>query len=1310
MKPNIILAITASLFLAKSVKSQQEINVNPAKGMMTVNIPIHKFDMLDFKVEVGFSYAAKGYQVARAPAGNVGWQFYGGGTITRILRDLPDEKAAVGGDSRLGWLEAGLYASPPSFSLYDDNDENDCTDEANNNTIINAYGNTVHDLQPDIFNVEAPGLNCRLMIDNQGIMREVSSAQDLKIEFLTNSNSDRYFVITNKNGIKYTFNQYSKTTRKRLNDLFDVDLFKRAASFYNTALTYPDTWYLTSIATTNNNPYASLTYDYAIEPDGIGSESRTVYVKSNSADTARAVGTSNIQLTLSGKRYLKSIYNSLGTKIEFPGVSDFPSEISIYNSTAYQAPVDRKISFWTRLAYDNTNGGGKAFITIMYDLSNGCQKQLYKFEYYGLLNEGSGTADFPVTKVHQTDAWGFPNGSTGTSQVKQMYVYPEFKSTTGVYRPYAIPGYTGTSYILPGTDATVNPDKVMMGTMSKITYPNGGASTFEYESNSFFDGDANAEVKGAGIRIKAINTFDGLDPSAISRKEYIYLNDLNQTSGIINKLPSCAISTPYYFEPYSNTTKSYATIISSYGANSAAYWNHLTARTAEDLSGGSEVSYSEVTIKEPGNGKVKTVYNTPYSFWDLSRTIPTYAAEPCNSNNSTFITKSHYQYPFANVEHRDNQNEKLSESFYNESGNLLKKNEFSYEEYSPTPIKIVGFLFDSNFGIRQFSRYHTEIYKRLLVQSKETNYDSNLTGNNITVQTDYDNSAYNRNVRAATVTNSDQSKTKTTYGYNGDFSGFTLSEISNSQEALGLYWLNDRNVKNQVLEEITSIALPGSSQFKIINSKLNLFKKNPFNTYVSQSEERVLRNINGLTDFVALSMAGTGTNRMLAWDNRYEPYKQFLDYSANNIPAVITENRLSTTLVNDYILKVPLLKVMGAEMANIVFSNFDRLDANTAFTIENSSNLNYITDSYAGFSYALPANNGLNKSFIRNTNDKFYKFVFLAKTNTATQVNIQVNGTTVVSIPVDASLNYKFYEREIDLSNVTNGTVRFVATGDLVVDNVLFYPADAQFTATNYIYNVGKVMEINQSGLIRLYDYDLKGRMTAIKDGERNIIEAKLYHEASSTTSGMLYNTTSLRTDINVINPDDQVVGYTVKFSATVECVPGVKYIWNFGDGNTLTSYNREVTHVYNTPSNYNVTVIVQHPEFTSYTATKSIVVESAPFTVSLCASGIIARNTCTNYVVYADCPGKPPGIIDAPDGTIFYTTVTGCSGTSYYNWEFSTNGYTYNSYSSGSNDMLYIPEYFFYSDFYMRCRAVTSCGKEATTEPVLVQNNCNVY
>lgn len=701
----------------------------------------------------------------------------------------------------------------------------------------------------------------------------------------------------------------------------------------------------------------------------------------------------------------------------------------------------------------------------------------------------------------------------------------------------------------------------------------------------------------------------------------------------------------------------------------------------------------------------------------MDATVPTYLAEPCNSNNNTFLKKGYYQYPFANIEHRSNQHEKLSESFYNENGDLLKKNEYQYEDYSSSPIKIYGLAWDNNYGIKQFSKYYYEVYKRILLHKKETIYDSNLSGNSMVLETDFDNSAFNRNVRSVTITNSDNSKTRTTYFYSGDFSAYSLSEVANHPEALGIYWLNKQNLKHKILEQSTYVALPGSSQFKTVSSQVNLYRKNPSTIYdfVAQSEQRIIRNTNGLTDFVPVHVEGSGIDKSFVVDSRYEPYMLFENYNTYNMPQVVTEKQLSTTMINDYILRVPLLRLTGAKISNIVFSNFDRLDGSSSsgFTIENVSNLNYIKDAYTHSGYKLGANKGLNKSFVRDVNDKFYKFAFLCKSAVPAQVDIQVNGNTVATVPIVASTNYKFYEREIDLVSLTSGTIRMVTSAEIIIDNVIFYPSDSQFEAFNYDYSVGKTFEMTSSGFIRLYDYDVKGRLLAVKDMDGNILEAKLYNESSSVTSNSLYNNESLKTEISVENPTDYFVGRTIQFNAKLGCVPGVKFVWDFGDGNVLQTYNAAVNHVYNASGNYVVTLSIEHPELTTFTTTRNISIAAlTPISGYLLQNGIARMNTCTMQRFYVNGIGGLPGNMDSPYGTKFYAFASGCPLSNYiYNWEISFDGYFFDTYTSTTVNNIEIPENNFWGDYYIRCRITSpSCGTEVITNDFFLEFNCSVY
>lgn len=1306
---NSILLVTGVLLTVFSAFGQQEINVNPSKGLMTFNIPLYTFELPGFKLPLGLTYAARGYKVNEGYRRCAGWDFQGGGSIRRILRGLPDEMNDTY-HNRTGWMYSSLYSVPLGFTPADDGDENDCTDEAANYTWLGNNYTSDKDLQPDVFVVDAPGLSCRLMMDNQGVFKALP-AQDLKIEFNVIAWNDIDFVITTNNGVKYTFNLRSVANKEVDPPTNSYDLFRDEANNYSYNAVYFDTWYLTKIEVFGAGKKSSVNYAYTSDFSQQGIEELKVYIKNNAVDTARESKLYEWNRWTGERKRVAAITTSMGTKAVFEGSDVIPETIKIYYGLESGRPADRTVNIYDRQGYDALNNS-KSFLTEINIAGTGCAYDQYKFSYYGFAEYGDPgpSTQFPVDPdSKQVDAWGYYNGNGTNHAAPKIYVYPALRNTTGAYRPYPIPGYSGSSFVLPGNDLSPNENKIAFGSLSKVTYPNGGISSFEYECNSFLDQDANAEVKGGGLRIKAVNHFDGMNASARMRKEYIYKTDAGATSGTINMLPAYAISTTSYKDLIGGTIKSYATILSSYGTNSLDYWNYLTVRTKHDLyMGESLVTYSQVTTKETGNGKVKQVFSPAKSFWDTSTSVLSYTAEPCGGGNSPFIPKGYNQYPFAPVEHWGG-GDLIEEYVYNENGNLLKKREMEYEDYHSSPQRIYAVVRDNNLGLRQLSKYYTEIGGKLLKSVKETNYDSNLSGNYVLSQTDYDNSAFNRKVRSSLVTNSDNTQVRTKYLYSGDFGSFHMNDHDDPYLGGLIDLISVNSVRDAVIEQTTEIK-PAGGSFKVISAQARLYNSKVVGgkSYAILKEIKALNNLSGLTDFSAMQRAGTIPSRYLSIDNRYKNEQVFSDYNNNLLAGTVTQKRIGTAVITDTVTRVPMLQVSGADLADIGFYNFEGEDAHSMY-FYGEPWADYFTDKYLGRYVRLIPGHEIYKNLTRKPENKFYKFAFLARTDTAATVSITVGGSAAGSMSIPVSDKFKFYEKTIDVSAITTtGWINLTTNSNIYLDNILLYPADATFSSVRNDLQNGKTMEMNSSGNVKLYEY-LDGMPATERDLDQNILKASFSAKYRQNATIPYY------ASITVVNPTKKFAGRTMKFRGAGSCLPGTKYIWNFGDGNTLESYDQNVSHVYASAGTYTVSLTLSHPEYTNHTSTENLVIAAAPnVTAGICASGIIRINTCYDYIrYYNDCNPWLSGEDDSPYGTKFTAWGMGCpTGTYTYKWEISYDGIDYYEIGSYATDqLLEMSMYEYYMDTYIRCKITADdCDAVVYTAPVFIEANCGVY
>lgn len=1288
-----------------SLYAQNELSVNEAKGLATINIPIHQFNMIDFDVGVGIAYAARGYKPNDQSDHFVGWKMYGGGTIKRIVRGLPDETYSTS-DPRRGWM-TGLYDLPPTFTP-SENGPGDCLGDQANYDWLNTNITQSMDTEPDIFVVQAPGLSCRLVSD-KGHFKAIP-AQELRVEFLT-IGLGHYFVITNTKGIKYTF-QYYSVFNKTLNESSNYVLYRTDRNYYSSHLNWPDTWYLTSIESHSSGGKVKLTYSYDEPYSETINKDEEIYIKHHLQDTARASKIFSWYRSHAQQRVLRSISSSLGSKIVFDGIiKGFPDTYTIYNGLESGRPFDRRIKLHDRLAYDG-RGNSKTFLGAIDEEGVGCTRNLYKFNYYGLPESGSSQI-IVDPKTKRTDAWGFVNYSPGESPAPRIYVYPALKGSTGVYRPYFIPGYSGETYVLPGNDKSANESAIAWGSLSKVTYPRGGSSTLEYESNSFWDEDAQSEIKGGGIRIKTLKHFDGLHTDRILTKNFHYRHDDGRTSGVINILPAYAISTESYRDQIANVNKSYSTIVSSYGINSLDYWNHLTVRTDYDLyEGSSEVSYAQVSMYEDGNGRVTKRFATPLSFWNATKAIPSYTAQICNSGASTFISKGPYQYPFVPAESRSDQQQLLSQHTYNEIGYLLNKKEYSYENYHSSPQRIYAIRRDNNFNLRQVSKYYIELTGMLLTGVRETAYSSDGAGDSISNMTTYLNNAYDRNVSETIRTASDGSRQRTRYQYTGDFWHVVAWDTVGQPYLGGLSTMVHQNNLQTIVEQTTDVMPAGASSYRTVASEAKLFRDIGSATrgvaVVDQIQE--LRSSSGLNDFTPMYKQGNASTAVLKLDPRYRTAKQYKDFNAQYLPTLTMDSRVPITTVYDTVLRVPMLQLVGAKAEDIAFHNFDPNDGRADFYFYGAGWANYEKDPHFGRSAEMTENMELYKRITPKPEHKLYKVSFIAKSKTATQMRISVGSSAAGSVPIQPSNDWVYYEAAVDLRSISSEFVKLSPDATVIIDNILLHPTHTSYSLSNYHIAGGKTIEMGSGTAPVLYDYDAKGRMLASRHLNGDIIAVNMYNDYKTAPNTNLYS------GITVMNPTENYANYPIRFAAYQGCVEGVKYSWNFGDGHTMDAYGTEVSHVYSAAGTYTVTLTVSHPEYTSATSSQSITIKPAQIPlVEVCASGIVRKNTCYPWatVYYNDCDYHLPGEIDSPYGTIFYGTVSGCPANDYtYTWEYSDDGINFYPWMSTPGPELYDFAYGdWWNDYYIRLRVTSAaCGLDMLSDPVFIEWNCSVY
>ncbi|MEQ8423928.1 MAG: hypothetical protein RIA63_04405, partial [Cyclobacteriaceae bacterium] len=595
--------------------SAQDIPVNMYTGTPSIYIPLAAISDHDLSESVGISYNASGVKLveSRGKVG-IGWNLHAGGSVTRVVRGLPDDFAGTGSDTRVGWLLGGYADDMENTSdIAGTTADTNCSDETTVNAQLSGYDYKV-DTEPDIYYYQAGEASGSFVFDNDLNIRLIPY-QDIKIEYTTSSGTITAFTITTNNGVKYFFDVPVPVTHYALkaSGITDVQFQKRAFEQYDSAsygspVVYNSEWKLSK----KTSPLgAQITYQYWTD-DFTSSEDVKVGIRNtNSSDIVEKVV--YYMITAGDKYYLSTISSQAGGQILMYGGETLTS-IAVHDQRKSYTPV-KTISFNYQKFGTLTPDIDRWFLKSVQETSGCDVMPPYVFTYIGV-DYANGTCNLPDIYSNSRDFWGYYNGKSNTSPYPKLYVYPS-ESLSEQIRIWSNPNHTGAEYVLPGADRNADASKAQIGSLETIRFPSGGSTSFNYEPNDFYDPVAGQTFIGGGLRIKSLTYFDGINPESTVRKNYTYKDGSNVSSGRLINRPVFHIPTYEYRDPESSGTKSYGSLAS----NPQSMYEHLLVRSDEDLAQNyydQAVGYLRGVTSISGRGSEEFQYALPALYGDAS--------------------------------------------------------------------------------------------------------------------------------------------------------------------------------------------------------------------------------------------------------------------------------------------------------------------------------------------------------------------------------------------------------------------------------------------------------------------------------------------------------------------------------------------------------------------------------------------------------------------------------------------------------------------------------------------------------------------
>ncbi|MEM9679881.1 MAG: hypothetical protein AAF901_06120, partial [Bacteroidota bacterium] len=450
--------------------------VSTYTGIPDISIPLFKVKERGNELPIILSYHAGGVRAGDAGSSvGVNWTLMAGGAITRNINGLNDYGRR--GNGGIGYLSDEPYQhiprynfnARPAYFAHDDPINTEAVSPTRALLIMEeqiAFG--LYDTQPDNFFFNFNGYSGEFVYDRYGQIHLVKKTGNENFE-IEEIDSDAAYLAPNfkiKTGLEdtYYFTAREVTTSER-----DISGSDPREIHITSAVT---SWYLTKIEFRNGG---TINLDYS-EPssanefyDGHLSETYGKYLGGCGIGLPQEFNSFSRHHTRTKQIFLTHIYFAKGeVNLIYDGRQLNKIEIKDHN-------VQTVKSFLFN--YENSN---RRWLTSVVEEGNdGSTKPSHEFTYYkkDLL---------PIREEAKisTDHWGFYNG-TGGLIPKNFKDYPY--NTGDAFHKTIIDRLRYDELLVGGAvhNREPDPEKMKYGSLSKITYPTGGYTLFEFEPNEY---------------------------------------------------------------------------------------------------------------------------------------------------------------------------------------------------------------------------------------------------------------------------------------------------------------------------------------------------------------------------------------------------------------------------------------------------------------------------------------------------------------------------------------------------------------------------------------------------------------------------------------------------------------------------------------------------------------------------------------------------------------------------------------------------------------------------------------------------------
>jgi YD repeat-containing protein len=735
-------------------------------------------------------------------------------------------------------------------------------------------------------------------------------------------------------------------------------------------------------------------------------------------------------------------------------------------------------------------------------------KPAYRFTYN---SQSSPQREYSGYQSNRVDHWGFYNGTyarlDGSSYATDYYGYRE-----------------PTNALAYAT----------LGMLTKITYPTGGRTEFEYEQPWYGklvneDRSTPPEVLSTrrlagGVRIKKITSYPLTVDAPPLVKEYFYVTGYRNglAASALDALPSSGVlsgRSQYYFSGYQNkvvnTSNTYSRTI-------------LTSQPVIPASSnrGTHVGYSEVVEKRSDGSYTRYTYSN----FDTGQAYRDEVAIPDN----TLLPKLTIYQPFTSNE--EMRGKLLKEELYTADNVRVKVRDIVYTAFNKASDYVRSVQADaytacastSTDYLQEGTSYRLPTYSCLPSQETETLYDP--AGNNgiTTVKTTQYSPLGYRLIASESVTDSKNQTLTTAYRYPVDLS-YAGAVAPTDEVASALFAMKGRNMVGLPVETVTTRnGLVTSASVQTYKwGGLNNSNILPYRFYALESAQPLTNN----SQYLPAAYESTTGGRFVVDGDKPEMKLKatFTEYDVNSNPlGLLKGGDIKSSYLWGYSNTLPIAKVDNAAPNEIFHSNFEeRMGWETNATPNAYTNFTYDTQQLRTGTTAgimiCPNPGDMNHSFgtapltislagpkkfilsgwIYSEGPTAQLWLFMYQGG-QTRYNYSQYDWVAINPQLPGSTNkWVYLQKEIEVpANITGLNVRLTnyynaqstGGGRVWFDDVRLYPADAQMTTYTHQPGIGVTSISDANNKPVLYEYDALHRLSLLRDQDGNIVKSFEYH------------------------------------------------------------------------------------------------------------------------------------------------------------------------------------------------------------------------